>query len=564
MRAVVVGATGNIGTAVLRALQETSEVTSILGLARRAPDTSVAPYRACEWRTVDLAGAEDRTHESLVEAFAGAEVVVHLAWLIQPNSERELLRRVNVDGTARVVRAAVAAGVPRLVVASSVGAYSPDGSGTPRDEDWPSDGIPTAHYSVDKAAQERVLDDAAAAHPELRIARIRPALVFQSAAASEVQRLFLGGWASALRRLTPPLLPVPRDLRSIQAVHADDLGPAFASAAVRGASGAYNICADDALRPEDLAGIVDHGRILRLPTPAVRAALAVAHRFGVVAADPGWLDMAVSAPTMSNDRARHELDWSPRITAADALRELVDGIRSGAGGGSAPLQPRRPGTEHLPEPCRRILSRASATSPATPDNDGAAVSRDLLGIYLADHLAGATAGAGRAERMSSDYADTPLYAPLSETAREIRLEREFLRRFIEALGLPRRRHRQAALWAGERMGRLKSNGTVVRRSPLTLLLEAELMRTAVIGKLGMWQSLRSSAGALGLDPDDFAELEARAEHHAAIYGEVHAYARERTFRTDRDPFRPGRDAGGATPLPGPEARPSVDSSPPRP
>src|SRR5699024_1346132 len=112
-------------------------------------------------------------HQQLVEIFDDVDAVVHLAWLIQPNSKRELLRRVNVDGTRHVLQAAAAAGVPRIAVASSVGAYSAVEDDELRDEDWPTDGIPGSHYSEDKAAQERELDEFEARHPDVALARLR-------------------------------------------------------------------------------------------------------------------------------------------------------------------------------------------------------------------------------------------------------------------------------------------------------------------------------------------------------------------------------------------------------
>ena len=125
MKVVIVGATGNHGTAVLRALHDTPEVTEIVGVARRLPEEH-PPYEGVEWHSIDIAAAstEDDAVASLAEVFAGADAVVHLAWMIQPNDRRELLRRVNVEGTERVTRAVARAGVGHLVVASSSTAAS--------------------------------------------------------------------------------------------------------------------------------------------------------------------------------------------------------------------------------------------------------------------------------------------------------------------------------------------------------------------------------------------------------------------------------------------------------
>ena len=90
MRVVVTGATGNHGTAVLKALKDTPEITEITGVARRLPDTTSEPYVGCDWQSADV------TEDDLSGIFRGADAVIHLAWLIQPNNRRELLRDVNV------------------------------------------------------------------------------------------------------------------------------------------------------------------------------------------------------------------------------------------------------------------------------------------------------------------------------------------------------------------------------------------------------------------------------------------------------------------------------------
>ncbi|MBO0599481.1 NAD-dependent epimerase/dehydratase family protein, partial [Nesterenkonia sp. E16_7] len=118
MRIAVIGATGNVGTAVLRHLNGRTEVESVLGIARRLPDTDAAPYADAQWHRADIQYSE--VVPELAEALSGCDAVIHLAWLIQPNSERSLLRRVNVDGTRHVLEAAALAGVGQAVVASSV------------------------------------------------------------------------------------------------------------------------------------------------------------------------------------------------------------------------------------------------------------------------------------------------------------------------------------------------------------------------------------------------------------------------------------------------------------
>src|SRR5206468_3400652 len=98
----------------------------------------------------------------------------------------ERLHRTNVDGSRRVFAAAVAAKVPAIVYVSSVGTYSAGPKDTPVDESWRTDGIPTSTYARHKTAVERELDRVEQANPQLRVVRLRPGLIFQRDAASEI------------------------------------------------------------------------------------------------------------------------------------------------------------------------------------------------------------------------------------------------------------------------------------------------------------------------------------------------------------------------------------------
>src|SRR5688572_33091292 len=116
MRIVVVGATGNVGTALLRALADEPAVDAVLGVARRLPGLSIPKT---DWAAADIASA------GLEPLFRKADVVVSLAWRIQPSRQLNELWQTNVHGSSRVFEAAAQAGVGALVYASSVGAYSP-------------------------------------------------------------------------------------------------------------------------------------------------------------------------------------------------------------------------------------------------------------------------------------------------------------------------------------------------------------------------------------------------------------------------------------------------------
>lgn len=157
------------------------------------------------------------------------------------------------------------------------------------------------------------------------------------------------------------------------------------------------------------------------------------------------------------------------------------------------------------------------------------IERGLLGLYLADHLAGATAGVERVERMAEDYRDLPVHADLVTFRDELRAEHARLQEIIEQLGTHRRPLRQAAGWVGEKVGRLKLNRRLLRRSPSSVVLELELLRGAVMAKQGLWQVLGELAGELGLDRAELDRLTADATAQRERLERMHATVRVAAF-----------------------------------
>jgi len=342
MKLVIIGASGNVGTALLKAVGDSSDITEVTAIARRVPRrTPSPPYDVATWKAIDIGetGA-DAVVASLAQAMEGADAVIHLAWIIQPNHNREMLRRVNVHGAARVLAAARMAEVPHLVVASSVSAYSRAEDDELRDESWDTEGISSSEYSVDKAAVEKLLDDHVRNYPQMLITRLRPALIFQRAVGAQVMRNFMAPLvpqAAFGGRL--PIAPVPARAK-IQAVHADDVAQAYLAAVRAGVGGAFNIAASDIIGVEELAQLLDHGRALEVPPKVLRAMMWAAWQSRVLAASPGWMDLADMSPLMDTTKAQSVLGWTPQRSGYDTLAELLDGMANGDGAPSPPLRPR--------------------------------------------------------------------------------------------------------------------------------------------------------------------------------------------------------------------------------
>jgi nucleoside-diphosphate-sugar epimerase len=327
MRIVIVGATGNVGTSVLEALAADGAVESILGIARRPTD---ARYAKTEFVSADV------THDDLVPHFRGADCVIHLAWLIQPSRNRQALRATNVDGSARVLDAVAAAGVPALVAASSIGVYSP-GPKSRVDETWPRTGIPTSWYSRHKAELERMLDRFEAEH-DVRVVRLRPALIMKRESSEEVRRLFTGPLLPSplLRPGRLPVFPhVPGAV--VQIVHSRDVGEAYRLAATRDVRGAFNVAAEPEVDGKRVAAAIG-ARPVTIPARLARVLADATWRAHLQPTSPDWLDLALGVPLLDCTRAREELGWTPAHDAIETVRELLLGLADRAGGRTPPLR----------------------------------------------------------------------------------------------------------------------------------------------------------------------------------------------------------------------------------
>lgn len=156
-------------------------------------------------------------------------------------------------------------------------------------------------------------------------------------------------------------------------------------------------------------------------------------------------------------------------------------------------------------------------------------SKHLLAIYLNDHLAGSTAGVELARRLRSSNADDPEFGPpLARICAEIEADRESLKGVMKALGVRRQCLKPAAAWAGEKLGRLKLNGRLRGYSPLSRLLEVELLQLGATGKLRLWTALRENLTERVGD-NDLTELEARARRQRDQLEELHRSAATRAL-----------------------------------
>src|SRR3954466_12525729 len=263
----VTGPTGTFGFGLMPLLQDDDRIGRIVGIARRPFDPAEHGWTKLEYRQGDV-----RDPDALEDAFADADVVVHLAFMITGTASRADTRAINVEGTLNAFRAAAAAGVRRFVYASSVAAY-----GFHRDnpvgmrEDWPTRPADRLFYAQEKAELEELLHAEAAQHPELQLYLLRPPVVLGPHTVGG-KAMLPGPLAplnkylqSGIRRLPVPLPGLVPDL-PLQFIHEDDVGSALLKCVVAaGPPGAYNIAGDDVISLVDVAREL---RILPVTMPA--------------------------------------------------------------------------------------------------------------------------------------------------------------------------------------------------------------------------------------------------------------------------------------------------------
>jgi len=330
LKVAVTGPTGDIGRAFLRALDGDPRVGSVVGMARRPFDTQAAGLsEMVSYRQGDITDPS-----SVIDCFEGADVVVHLAFIIVGKADDT--HEINVRGSRNVFEAAVASGAKRLIYTSSVAAYGfHDENPQPLTEDVPPSGTESFGYSKQKGELEDILRQVVG-EADIEAYLFRPCIV-------------AGGDALALVRLMPyvalgqkvpaalrdavaklpgvaPVLPDPGT--RFQLVHTEDVASAMLEAVKgTGEPGVYNLAAPGEITTSDLAR--EFGwHAVPIPHASLGVTAALANRIPLLPAQAEWVQAFRVEVLMSIDKARRELGWEPVYDTLDTLRDTVSSARA--------------------------------------------------------------------------------------------------------------------------------------------------------------------------------------------------------------------------------------------
>jgi nucleoside-diphosphate-sugar epimerase len=303
----VTGASGLVGERLLSGLADDERVSRIIGLDVRDPRRR---FRGFEFHRVDIAGAE------LKPLLEGADVVVHLATVVDPILDEAHMARVNVEGTRRVLEAAAAVGASKVIRVSSAAVYGA----------WPNNPVPLTEDAtlrpnpgfapaVHAAEAERLLAEWSEEHPAVTVTTLRSAPVLGAGAERLPSRLLLGRPPLRVRGASPP----------VQAVHVDDLVSALLLTVAEDLPGTYNAAADSWLNADDARALLPRSLLPALPAELLERILRRLWSTGLGDIPPTVVPYLVHPWVVANDSLK-AAGWRPHHTNEEAIVEGLDSL----------------------------------------------------------------------------------------------------------------------------------------------------------------------------------------------------------------------------------------------
>lgn len=307
MKVAITGVSGYLGGVIARSLAADPGVEAILGLDVVPPRhaTAKATFQEADVRRADFA-----------TLLAGIDVLYHLAFVVDPPRKlsMEVIESINVNGSRRVFEGALAAGVPKIVYASSAAAYGAHWDNpVPMVEESPLRPNGDWYYSRTKGEVERMLDELQARHPAAVIVRFRPSVVLGPGVANTIGQSFT-------RRVVFCTDPGLR----LDLVWDEDVAEAFRLALRHDRSDVFNLTGGAPLTAPEMGALLGR-RVVRVPRALLLPCCRLLAWSGLLGRGKlEWVEVAFGGPILvSAERARVRLGWKPRYDAAGTLRRFA-------------------------------------------------------------------------------------------------------------------------------------------------------------------------------------------------------------------------------------------------
>ncbi len=304
MKVAITGAAGYFGRKIIERMDKDDFYDKITGISRREWNHE---FKKLSYYRMDVRSKEIEK----IFLKEKPDVVIHLAFVLNPIHDKREMHDINVNGMKNVMRAGIKAGVKKFIITSSTMVYGawPD---NPEwlTEDMPLRGHPTYYYNQDKVMVEKVAREMI---DEEKMIILRPCLVL----GPTVNHFYAD-------MLNMPFLPVVNGRNPrMQFIHEDDIARAYDTAIKKDATGVYNIVGEGVIKWREVIEMANK-RAIKMPRWLIRNAMALAWRLRLTKFPPEILDFVTYEWVASGEKAKKELGFYPEYTSKDAVASYLN------------------------------------------------------------------------------------------------------------------------------------------------------------------------------------------------------------------------------------------------
>jgi UDP-glucose 4-epimerase len=305
MRYLITGGSGYIGTRLVELLARREDTEKVVIADVVPPKGAYRPKTEFERVDVRDRGA---VHSALERA--NPDVLIHLAFILNPSHDEGLMYDVDVNGTHNVLEAAAEVGIRQVLVTTSAVAYGvfPDNP-EPITEDHPVRGVARFSYARDKTESDRIVQLWALQHPDVITTIVRPCIVYGPNVDNYLVRL----WSKA-----PVVVDTGNMDSHTQFVHEDDVVEAITRLLLGRHAGQFNVSPEGLMTRRECAELLET-RVIKLPVWLYRLLGKLYWRLRLSEAPSGGIDFELYPWIVSNEKLKSTLGWTPKHTSRETF-----------------------------------------------------------------------------------------------------------------------------------------------------------------------------------------------------------------------------------------------------